>query len=144
MLMYQVIQTLPKDLLHLALQPFVEVAWDHTHLFRPSSDLILTFIPSLLVPPKYKDHSWHPSSPAMDDVGDGQDWIDYANPAQEILFAFASAYPAVVRSWDDGRLVRGFVPMLVGRLVAELIWEGDDQSDWLKEEDVSCTRRFGS
>lgn len=133
----QVLQALPRDLLHLALQPFVDLAWDHTSLLRPAADQLLRFFPIILSPPKYKEHAWSTWSKPMDEMPDGEDWLEYANPAQEILLAFSHAYPSIVRDWDAGRLVVDLVPILVGRLVAELVWEGEDQTDWLKEDDVS-------
>ncbi|KAI9637514.1 armadillo-type protein [Dioszegia hungarica] len=131
-----ILERIPRDLLHLALQPLVDLAWDHTVLLRPSTDHLLRFMPALIAPPKFKDHAWtaYPLPQTAEDGG--EEWLEYANPAQEILLAFANAYPSAVRDWDAGRLVQDLVPMFVGRLAAELVWEGEDQSDWLKEEDV--------
>jgi hypothetical protein len=131
------LQGLPTEFLYLALQPFVDMAWDLPSLLRSATGQLLRYIPVLISPPKYKEHAWSTYSPPMENMPDGEEWIEYANPAQEILLAFANAFPSIVRDWDAGRLVQDLVPILVGRLVAELVWEGDDQSDWLKEEDVS-------
>lgn len=126
----------------MALQPFVDLAWDHPSLLKGATSQVLQFLPILLSPPEYKEHSWSNYNPHPEDIPEGEDWLEYANPAQEILLAFANAYPSILRDWDGGRLVQSMVPILLGRLVAELIWEEDENGDWLKVEDVSWRFRF--
>ncbi|CAD6591221.1 MAG: hypothetical protein TREMPRED_006036, partial [Tremellales sp. Tagirdzhanova-0007] len=71
------------------------------------------------------------------------DWQEFADPATEFILSLADLRPAQVVSWQDGRIGRDIVDLLIGRLVMGLEDQKDDCSEWLEEtkpneEDDPC------
>ena len=120
-----------------ALTPLVDLAWDcHSLLSAPGAVLrILDIILPMLAPPNHSGLQWSLFPPPSAEI-DYDDFTQYANLAQEIALAIAYFFPEDVQQWNQGRMVEEILGMMIGRKVAQFAWEGEEQSDWIKEESV--------
>ena len=72
------------------------------------------------------------------------DWQEFADPATEFILSLADLRPAQVVSWQDGRIGRDIVDLLIGRLVMGLEDQKDDCSEWLEETKVCLAEALRS
>jgi hypothetical protein len=90
----------------------------------------------MLAPPNHESIQWSSFPPRPIDY---DDWTSYANLAQEVVLAIAYFFPSESQAWHGGRMVEELLGMMIGRKVAQYAWEGEEQTDWIKEESVrSC------
>ena len=140
MLTLKALRNLPAEALHHALTPLVDLAWDYHSLLSGAVGRILDIIIPLLAPPNHESTiQWSSYPPAE---GDYDDWTQYANLAQEVVLAIAYFFPAECEAWNGGRMVEELLGMMIGRKVAQFAWEGEEQTDWIKEDSVSCIESY--
>jgi len=126
---------IPVDLLSHALLPLVDLALLHPHLFMPTLSHTLPYLLTLLSPPA-SGLSAYPFSPYPPTSMACSDWEEVANPATEIILTLAELRGAQITAWEEGRVGRELVGLLIGRLVGGLEDLGDECKEWLEEINV--------
>lgn len=111
----------------------MDLAWDFHVLMSSGVARILDIVLPLLAPPNHGDVQWSSYGATETDY---DDWTQYANLAQEIVLAIAYFFPDDAEAWGQGRLVAELLGMMIGRKVAQFVYEGEEQTDWLREESV--------
>ncbi|ORY35556.1 armadillo-type protein [Naematelia encephala] len=133
---FKILPTLPPDIVHHVLRPFVDLAEYHPNLFLPSLDAIFPYLLSLASPPAALLPSSYSFSPYPMSSMEYDDWEEVAGPATEILASLAELRPNDISFWENGKLGNEIVGLLLGWLVAGLASDDEDCSSWIAESNV--------
>ncbi|KAK4688592.1 hypothetical protein P7C73_g1524, partial [Tremellales sp. Uapishka_1] len=126
---------LPASLLSHALLPMADLASLHPNLFLSALSDILPYLLSILSPPA-KSLIPHNFSPYLPSTLDSATWEEIANPSTEIILSLAELRAPQIGAWNEGRVGREFVGLLLARLIVGFADEGEDCKDWLEETDL--------
>ncbi len=109
----------------------------------PILDDTLPYLLSLLSPPSAGLPA-HPFSPYPPTTMTYTDWEEVANPATEIILSLAEHRKAQITSWEDGRVGKELIGLLIGRLVVGLEDQGVECKEWLEATNVCHISRGGT
>nr|XP_019044705.1 hypothetical protein I302_06618 [Kwoniella bestiolae CBS 10118]OCF23635.1 hypothetical protein I302_06618 [Kwoniella bestiolae CBS 10118] len=128
-LLHQAFRSLPRlppEPLSHALVPLVDLASVHPNLYLPTLHDILPYLLSLISPPSGStNHQFSPYPPSNLPT---EQWEEIANPATEILLSLCELRPGQLGEWENGKVPRELVGLLIGRQVGSF---DEDCQDWL-------------